>query len=155
MFYQERHLSQYIKLLSDPILIMVICIMIKSIVCLFTKSWNPFNIMAITGTISAILEKQLYQKLRLESLQLRRQYRKLGKSYKISKSESPQYLFKLIPEKTSSYVTGNADNIPFLKIKQNFYKSSFFPSSIIEWNKLDPNLHNSENFGIFKNNIQK
>ena len=101
------------------------------------------------------IRRKLYQELHLESLQLRRWYRKLGMSYKISKSESPQYLFKLIPEKTSSYVTGNTDNIPFLKIKQNFYKSSFFPSSIIEWNKLDPNLHNSENFGIFKNNIQK
>ena len=141
MFYQERHLSQYIKLLSDPILIMVISIMIKSIVCLFTKSWNPFSIMAITGAISAISEERLYQKLRLESLQLRRQNRKLGMSYKISKSKSPQYLFKSIPEKTSSYVTGNADNIPFLKIKKNFYKSSFFPSSIIEWNELDPNPH--------------
>ena len=31
----------------------------------------------------------------------------------------------------------------------------FFPSSIIEWNNLDPKLRNSENFSIFKNNILK
>ena len=40
-----------------------------------------------------------------------------------------------------------------LFIKHNFYKNYFFPSSIIEWNNLDPNLLNSENFGIFKNNL--
>ena len=39
--------------------------------------------------------------------------------------------------------------------KHRFYKNSFFPSSIIEWNNLEPNLCNSENFGIFKNNILK
>ena len=44
-FYQELHLSQYIKLLLGPILIMVVSFMIKRIICLFTKSWNPFSIM--------------------------------------------------------------------------------------------------------------
>ena len=39
------HLSQYIKLLSDPILIMVISFMIKRVIFLFSKSWNPFSIM--------------------------------------------------------------------------------------------------------------
>ena len=43
IFYQELHLSQYIKLLSDPILITVISFMIKRIIRLFTKSWNPFS----------------------------------------------------------------------------------------------------------------
>ena len=75
--------------------------------------------------------------------------------YKIFKSKSPQYLFKLIPEKTSSYVTRNADNIPLFNTKYNFYKNSFFPSSIIEWNNINPNFHNSKNFGIFKNKILK
>ena len=75
--------------------------------------------------------------------------------YKIFKSKSPQYLFKLIPGKTSSYVRGNAENIPLFNIKNNFYKNSFFPSSIIEWNNLDPNLLNLGNSGIFKNNILK
>ena len=73
--------------------------------------------------------------------------------YKIFKSKSPQHLFKLIPGKTTSYVTRNSGNIPLFNIKHSFYKSSFFPSSIIEWNNLGPKLRNSENFGIFKNNI--
>ena len=36
-----------------------------------------------------------------------------------------------------------------------FNKNSFFPLAIIEWNKLDSNPRNSENFGIFRNNILK
>ena len=111
--------------------------------------------LAITGAIRGTSKEKLYQEIGLESLQLRRWYRKLGMFYKIFKSKSPQYLFKLIPEKTSSYVTRNAENIPLFNIKHNFYKNSFFPSSIIEWNNLDPKLRNSENFSIFKNNILK
>ena len=44
-------------------------------------------------------------------------------------------------------------NIPFFNIKDKFYKNSFFPPTIIERNSLDSNFRNSENFGIFKNNI--
>ena len=112
--------------------------------------------LAITGTIRGTSKEKLYQEIRLASLQLRRWYRKLGMFYKISKSKSPKYLFKLIHEKISSYVTRNAENIPLFSIKHNFYKNSFFPLSIIEWNNLDPKLCNSENFGNFKiYNIQK
>ena len=76
--------------------------------------------------------------------------------YKIFKSKRLQYLFKLIPEKTSSYVTRNAKNIPLFNIKPNFYKNYFILSLTIEWNNLGPpNLHNSENFYIFKNYILK
>ena len=40
-------------------------------------------------------------------------------------------------------------------MKRNFYKTSFLTSTINKWNNLDSNLPNSENFGIFKNNIIK
>ena len=73
--------------------------------------------------------------------------------YKVFKSKSPQSLFKLIPEKTSSDVTRNPDNIPLFNIRHNFYKNSFFPSSIIDWNNLHSNYRNSKNFVFFKNNI--
>ena len=55
--------------------------------------------LAITGAIRGTSKEKLYQELGLESLQLRRWYRKLGMFYKIYKNKSPQYLFKLIPEK--------------------------------------------------------
>ena len=93
--------------------------------------------LAITGAIRGKSKEKLYQELGLESLQLRRWYRELGMFHKMFKSKSPQYL---VLEKTSSYVTRNAGNIPRLNIKHNFYKNSFFPPSIIVWNNLDPNL---------------
>ena len=107
----------------------------------------------MTGAIRGTSKEKLYQELGLESLQLRRWYRKLGMFYKIFKSQSPQYLFKLIPEKTSSYLTRNADNIPLFNIKHNFYKNSFFASSIIEWNNLDPNLRKIQKILVFLKTI--
>ena len=43
---------------------------------------------------------------------------------------------------------------PELKLN-NFFKNAFFPSAIIEWNKLDPAIWNAESLGIFKSNILK
>ena len=68
--------------------------------------------LAITGAIRGTSKENLYREIGLESLQLSCWYRKLGMLYKIFKSRSPQYLFRLIPEKTLSYVRRNAENIP-------------------------------------------
>ena len=87
---------------------------------------------ALTGAIRGTSKEKFYQELGLESLQLRRWYRKLGMFYKICKNKSPQYLFKLIPEKTHVYATKNVDNIPYFEIRHNFFKNPFFPSTIIE-----------------------
>ena len=111
--------------------------------------------MVITGVIRGTSTEKIYQRLGLESLQLQRWYRKQGMFYKILKSKSPQYLFKFTPEKTSSYVTRNAENITLFNIKHNFHKNYFFSLMIIDWNNLYSNLCNSENFGIFKNNTLK
>ena len=117
--------------------------------------------MAITSTIRGASREKRYEELGLESLQSRCCCRKLEMFYKIYKSESSQYLFKLIIEKTHAfatrnvgvYATRNVDNIPFFR--RNFFKNLFFPSTIIEWNNLDPTLCNSKVFSAFKNSILK
>ena len=53
------------------------------------------------------------------------------------------------------YNTRNANNIPQFKVKHNFFKNSFFPSVVIEWNKLDLNILNSENLFIFNKKLLK
>ena len=111
--------------------------------------------LAITGAIRGTSKEKLYQELSLESLQLRRWYGKLGMFYKIFKNKSPKHLFELIPEKTHARATRNVDNIPCFKIRHDFFKNSFFPSTIIEWNSLDPTLWNSKIFVVFKNSILK
>ena len=40
-----------------------------------------------------------------------------------------------------------------MNVKHNFFKNSFFPSTIIEWNKLDSEIRNSTSFYSFKENI--
>ena len=42
-----------------------------------------------------------------------------------------------------------------MNVKHNFLKNTFFPSTIIEWNKLDPEIRNSASFDSFKENIHK
>ena len=53
--------------------------------------------LAITGAIRGTSREKIYQELGLESLQLRRWYRKLCLFYKVFKNEQPKYLFNLIP----------------------------------------------------------
>ena len=155
IFYQELHLSQYIKLLLDPILIVGVSFMIKCMVCLFTKSWNAFSIIPAWSLLEPYLRDPYIKRQALPRTRFRVTPIKTLVQKVRSVLQNRQYLFKLTPEKTSSYVTRNAVNIPLLNMKHNSYKKSFFPSLIIEWNNLDPNLQNSENFGIFKKNILK
>ena len=98
---------------------------------------------------------KLYEEIGLESFQLRRWFRDLSCFYKLFNSAHPHYLFKLIPSRSSSYVTRNIHSIPFFKTRHTFFKNSFFPSTIIEWNKLDHNIRNSSSFNIFRKSILK
>ena len=45
------------------------------------------------------------------------------------------------------------ENIPQLRTKHDFFKKSFFPSTIKEWNNLGPHIRKSKSIGIFKSNI--
>ena len=69
------------------------------------------------------------------------------------KNEQPKYLFNLIPVRSTPYATRTVGNIPLIKTKHNFFKNYFFPSAIIEWNNLDPNLRNSKSISVFKEKI--
>ena len=42
-----------------------------------------------------------------------------------------------------------------MNIRHNFFKNTFFPSTIIEWNKLDPAIRNLTSFNSFKESILK
>jgi len=110
--------------------------------------------LAITGAIRGTSTEKLYQELGLESLQQRRWYRKLCIFFKIVKEKSPEYLYNIIPS-SNTRRTRNSENIPLFSVKHNFYKNSFFPSVIIEWNKLDSNIRNLDSFSLFKASILK
>ena len=45
------------------------------------------------------------------------------------------------------------ENVPSFKVRHDFFKNSFFPSTVIEWNKIDKNIRKSESLNIFKKTI--
>ena len=109
--------------------------------------------LAITGAIRGTSRAKLYQELGLESLQKRRWYRKLCCFLEIFKGQSPDYLSKILLSIRSAYNTRNADYIPCFNTRHNFFRNSFFPSTLIEWNNLDINIRNSESYAVFKKSI--
>ena len=111
--------------------------------------------LAITGAIRGTSTEKLYNELGSETLEKRKWNRKLCCFYKVYKSHSPKYLFNIILVTVSRYNTRNTNNIPQFKIKHNFFRNSFFPSAVIEWNKLDLNISNSESLNIFKKSLLK
>ena len=55
--------------------------------------------------------------------------------------------------RTPNYRTRKAHDVPYFNIRHNFFKNSFFPSAVIEWNKLDSRLRKAKSFTDFKKNI--
>ena len=59
-----------------------------------------------------------------------------------------------IPTTRTAYRTRNKiGNIPRFNVKHNFFKNSFFPSSVIGWNNLDKSIRSSESLALFKKSI--
>ena len=109
--------------------------------------------LAITGTIRGTSYEKLNQELGLETLQSRRWFRKLCLFYKIVNNQSPSYLFDYIPSTDRIYNTRNAADVPWIKSKHNFFKNSYIPSTIIEWNKLDQDIRNAESYALFRKHL--
>ena len=80
---------------------------------------------------------------------------KLCTFLKIIKEKPPGYLFNIVPKNNSNHRTRNSYNIPQFNIKHNFFKNSFFPSVIAEWNKLDSDIRNLNSLSLFKSRILK
>ena len=76
--------------------------------------------IAITGAIRGTSKGKIYQELGLESVESRRWFRKLCFFFKILKNKSPDYLFKITPQRRSSYITRNSGEIPLFKTNHNF-----------------------------------
>ena len=106
--------------------------------------------LATTGAIRGTSREKLYHELGFESFVSRRWYRKLCCFYSVFKTQSPRYIFDVIPTAKRAYITKTNDKLPHFKVKHNYFKNIFFPSIVIEWNKLDLNIRNSESLTSFK-----
>ena len=109
--------------------------------------------LAITGSIKESSTEKLYEELGLESLKSRRWYRKMSLFNKVFKNDSPRYLFNTIPNNNEQRQTRHSDNIPTFFARYDYFKNSFFPSAITEWNKLDCFVKTADSFHVFKKHI--
>ena len=66
---------------------------------------------------------------------------------------SPKYLSDIVPRTTRRYSSTNANNIPLVRVNNNYFMNAFFPSTITEWNKLDLSIRNSTSLHIFKGRL--
>lgn len=110
--------------------------------------------LAITGAIQGTSRDKLYQELGLESLESRRYIRRLCLFYKIYYNQSPTYLNHIIPIRNSTYITRNSTSIPQIPNRSQYFRNSFFPYTINEWNKLDPSIQNIQTLASFKSSLQ-
>ena len=99
--------------------------------------------LAITGAIRGTSKEKLYHELGFESLVSRRWHRKLCCFYKVFKTQSPRYLFEVIPTAKRAYITRNNDKLPH-------FKNVFFPSTVINLN-----IPNSKSLTSFKRKVLK
>ena len=111
--------------------------------------------LAITGAIKGTSQLKIYKKLGLESLKFRRWFRRLCLFYKLRSTQTPEYLYNLIPLGNCVYNTRNQDHINTYYCRTDLFKYSFFPCTIVEWNKLDITLRNAKLLLIFKNSLLK
>ena len=100
-------------------------------------------LVSLMGAIRGSTREKCYHELVLEYLQCWRWYRKLFLFYKLFKENKPVDLFNIILTKVSNHNTRNTDKITLFHTKHNFFKNHFFPSTVIEWHKLHPNLRSA------------
>ena len=96
----------------------------------------------------------MYCELGFESLKFRRWFRKLCTFLKLKTSGLPEYLFDLIPQNNHLYNTRFLEDFTFYS-RTDAFKYAFFPSTILEWNKLDRKIRQSSNLLTFRNYLLK
>ena len=100
----------------------------------------------------------IYKELGWESLAERRKRRKLQMFYNIQNNNAPMYLCDLIPpsiQSTTVYPLRNGSDIimPFCRLSNTY--DSFIPSTIRQWNSLDPSFRNVDSIAKFKAELRK
>ena len=106
---------------------------------------------AITGAIKGTSQTKLHKELGLECLKFRRWFRRPCTFFKIKTSGKPEYLFNVIPTGQRSYNTRSLDQTEIYYCRTDAFKNSFFPYTVVEWNKLDLDIQKSKSYAIFWN----
>jgi hypothetical protein len=114
--------------------------------------------LVCTGAYRHTKTKDLMHELGWNSLETRRLMQKACVMYKIQHDLTPAYLTEKCPPlvgEATDYDLRNAGDINLPMGKKTCYFTSFFPSSIRIWNKLDRETKDSASLDSFKFNLKK
>jgi hypothetical protein len=110
--------------------------------------------LAITGAIKGTSKERIYNELGLESLSNRRWYRRMCTFWKIVNiNHCPEYLKEYLPRLQFSHNNERNKLFSQLKVNTDYYKNSFFPFCINQWNSLSPAIRNSPSIKLFKTSL--
>ena len=98
---------------------------------------------------------KIYKELGFESLNFRGWFRRLHFFYKLRSMQTPKYLYNFIHLGNCIYNTCNQDQDETYYCRTDLFKYSFFPYTLVEWNKLDITLRNAKSYLIFRNSLLK
>ena len=121
--------------------------------CRMIESVQYNAALAITASIKGSSRERLYQELGLESLSDRRWYRRLVYFFNIITQKTPYYLYALLPDKQRSYDPARNNLLRNFVSHTDYYKNSFFPYCVNEWNKLGTGLRGSVSVSVFKKSL--
>ena len=79
--------------------------------CNLTEKVQYNAALAITEAIKGTSQLKIYNKLGIESLKFRRQFRHLCVFFKNRTTQMPKYLYELIPSESHIYSTRNSENV--------------------------------------------
>ena len=109
--------------------------------------------LALTRAIKGSSREKLYQELGLESLYQRRWVRRLCLRHYVFSTGQPSYVYDLLPPMRSS--RRHVNSLNKVSCKSEYFKNSFIPNVINEWNKLDPDIRSSTSYNLFCNTLLK
>ena len=64
-----------------------------------------------------------------------------------------KYLSNTIPSTTKTYASRISNNVNLVRVDNNYFINTFFPSTTTEWNKIDLSIRNSTSLNIFKGRL--
>ena len=107
--------------------------------------------LAITGAIKGTSREKLYQELGLEYLHQRRWMRRFCLFYKVVSTKLTAFIYDTIPPVSQSQRHPNTFNS--ISCRTEYFKNSFLPYVIGEWNKLNPEIQRCGSYNIFWKSI--
>ena len=107
--------------------------------------------LAIAGAVRGTSQEKLYQELGLEFRRSRRWLRCMCYFYKLIKTQKPLYLFSLILPKLNSL--RHPITYSVMRCRNDYFKNSFIPYVVREWNKLCTEICNSTSYQQFRKSL--